>query len=294
MENRTREFKDSLKNINFKDINVKKIYKKIIFFIIPILLIILVLQSVNFLFTVLVAPNSYFLGNNISFKDKTEVEEIIKMKKQELDAREIILTFDTVDKEITKKYYLKDLIDLDVNQEAIGNIFNKNFTWYDFNLKLFIKNIFSKKEYNLDYSISNSSIASLENSLRAYEFNVQNAKIIPDEQNLKFTIEKEQQGFIYDFNKFKKDILFFINSNNNKGAIKIDKIIENPIVTESDLSPILSSANSLIENSPITVMYRTVVYKITKNDLLKWIDFDYSIVDSKFNEAKIKIKKTAY
>lgn len=290
-QNKIKKFKDSIKNVNIRHSTMKKIYKKILFFIVPILLLIILCQSINFLFTVIAAPNSYFLGENLSFKDKKQVEQIIDNKKEELGSREVTLVFNTLNKEITKKYYLKNILGLGNNTEVMDNIFNNSFLWYDFNLKEFIKNIFFKKDYNLNYSINSLSMESIDNELKSYETQVQDAKIAIDVQNIRFKIENEQAGFSYDINKLEGDIITFINSKDQSSIIKVEKIIDNPIILSNDISPILSSANLLIENSPISVLYKTKIYKITRNDLLNWLDFNYNISDGKFDEAEIKINK---
>ena len=291
-KNQNRNFINSLRHINFKDQKIKNFYKRILFFIIPILLIIILCQAVNFLFTVIAAPNSYFLDKNISLKDKQEVADIIRSKKEELGSREIVLVFDTDDKEIVKRYYLKDILGIEAEDQTIDKIFNENFIWYDFNLSYFIKNLFYKKNYNLDYAIDRRALELIKSDIESYEVSAKNASVSIDEQNVKFTIQKEKQGFSYDFSNFEHDLLNLINNSNSVNSmIRINKIIDNPIITENDINPILASANLLLDNSPINVFYKTNVYKIVRGDLLHWIDFDYNISDNKFNEAEIKIKK---
>jgi len=291
-KNQNRNFINSLRHINFKDQKIKNFYKRILFFIIPILLIIILCQAVNFLFTVIAAPNSYFLDKNISLKDKQEVADIIRSKKEELGSREIVLVFDTDDKEIVKRYYLKDILGIEAEDQTIDKIFNENFIWYDFNLSYFIKNLFYKKNYNLDYAIDRRALELIKSDIESYEVSAKNASVSIDEQNVKFTIQKEKQGFSYDFSNFEYDLLNLINNSNSVNSmIRINKIIDNPIITENDINPILASANLLLDNSPINVFYKTNVYKIVRGDLLHWIDFDYNISDNKFNEAEIKIKK---
>ncbi len=291
-KNQNRNFINSLRHINFKDQKIKNFYKRILFFIIPILLIIILCQAVNFLFTVIAAPNSYFLDKNISLKDKQEVADIIRSKKEELGSREIVLVFDTDDKEIVKRYYLKDILGIEAEDQTIDKIFNENFIWYDFNLSYFIKNLFYKKNYNLDYAIDRRALELIKSDIESYEVSAKNASVSIDEQNVKFTIQKEKQGFSYDFSNFEHDLLNLINNSNSANSmIRVNKIIDNPIITENDINPILASANLLLDNSPINVFYKTNVYKIVRGDLLHWIDFDYNISDNKFNEAEIKIKK---
>lgn len=279
------------KNINLKNKQTNNFYKQIIFFIIPLLLIIIFCQAINFLFTTIAAPNSYFMDEKISFKDKQEVMDIVNNKKEELGSRQIILAFDSNNKSITQKYYLKDILGVNAGNKTIDEIFNKNFIWYDFNLPSFIKNLFSKKNYNLVYSIDKKSLEEIQNEIKAYEVPVKNASIISDSQNFKFIIQDEHPGFSYNFDKFNSDLSIFIDSDAKQGVIKIEKIIDNPIIKSTDINSILISANSLLENSPISVFYRSNVYSITKENLLQWIDFDYNISDNVFNEATIKIKK---
>ncbi|HQL11397.1 MAG TPA: VanW family protein [bacterium] len=244
------------------------------------------------MFTVIAAPNSYFLDKNISLKDKQEVADIIRSKKEELGSREIVLVFDTDDKEIVKRYYLKDILGIEAEDQTIDKIFNENFIWYDFNLSYFIKNLFYKKNYNLDYAIDRRALELIKSDIESYEVSAKNASVSIDEQNVKFTIQKEKQGFSYDFSNFEHDLLNLINNSNSANSmIRVNKIIDNPIITENDINPILASANLLLDNSPINVFYKTNVYKIVRGDLLHWIDFDYNISDNKFNEAEIKIKK---
>lgn len=291
IQNRIKEFINSLKNINLKSESTKKLYKKMIFFIVPTILVIIMCHAINFLFTEISAPKSYFLGEKISFMDKEQIKKIIETKKEEMGSRDITLVFNNGTKEITKKYYLKNLLDLNVEDKIINDIFDKDFISYDFSLKLFIKNIFYKKEYNLNYSIDGNSIEEMKKEIVLHETSVKNAKIKVDEQNLKFVLEKEQIGFSYDFNKLEKDILSFINSEKKSNIIKIEKITNEPRIFESDIAPVIIYVNTLIENSPIRVLYKTKTYNVTKDNLLNWMDFNYAMIGDSFNEVEIKIKK---
>lgn len=282
-------FKNFIEKIRKEDKNKKRL----LFFIFIFLSFILVVHLSNFLFTKITSAKTYFLGEKISFKNKEEVLKIIKDKSDKLKSKQVILNFeDNNNKKFIKKYELSKLLDIDGNEKVLNNVFNTGFKSFNVDMMLLVKNLFYTKKYNLNYSINNDTIKKIEDEININEVQTENANINIDSQTLEFIIKKEKIGFSYDFKKMREDLFSIINNNSEKvETITISKIIDNPKIIENDLVGIVDSANVLLKNSPISVYYKDVVYKITKENLANWITFEYSIDENSFNEVQIKLKK---
>lgn len=271
-----------------------KINKKILILITIFLFILIIIQSSNFIFTIITSPRTYFLNIDISFKSRAYVKKIIEENTKNLDSRQVIFNFnDKVENKIIKRYDLNKILKTDGEDVILNSIFNNGFNNYELNLRLFAKNLFSAKKYNLNYYINKDFINKVKEEIGVNEVFTENAKIVADKNNSRFVIKKESAGFIYDFKKMEKDLSSIINKKSDKKEenIYIDKIVNYPKIKENDLEAVLVSANSLLQNIPIKIYYRDIIYKAEKKELLNWVDYEYTVQNNIFEEANIKIKK---
>lgn len=293
-------FKDIIEKI--KIFFTKKEKKGRLFFgflLLIITLIFLLIGSIKlteYIFSNVASPQTFFLGNDVSFKTKDEIKKIVSAEQDLMLKTKVVFKIeDYQNNKILKEINLDKILEKNSEDKIVDKIF-VDFNKTTKNVLVLFGDLFKKKYYNFYYSINLKELESIKNEIRNYEKNTVNASIVIDAENKKFISKKEEIGFNYDFSKMQNDISNYINSNNKQISksieIDINKNINNPIILEDKIQNTIVQANLLLNNSPISVYYNDKEYVIEITELLNFLNFEYSLDDSnQFTEASIKLKQ---
>ncbi len=291
--------KEKIKNITQKvkkeKENKKTIFsfKVFLFFLIPLVVIMLAMHGVNYIFTKIAPAHTYFFDKDISFKTKQQVEEIVQNEKDKVLKTQVVFTVeDDQSNKIIKNFYLSKVVNDDLADDTIKNIFS-NFSNTKIDIQLFIENLFRVKKYKFDnYSLNREEIKTIKDEIRKGEKVTVNAAIVKDENKDRFTIKKEEVGYSYDLDKLDESIDEYIKTSERQNLLNI-LIVKNenlPQITSESLNTTLEQANNLLSIAPINLYYREDKLKLEKKDLINMLSFEYSLDDkNNFEEVSIKL-----
>lgn len=283
-----------IEKIKLKKENKKTIFSFDIFLfvLLPLIFLITLIQGTNYLFNNISSANTYFLDKDISFKNKTEIVEIIKEEEDKILKTQVVLKIeDDKNNQVLQNIYLEKLIDNNSKDKIIGQIFSK-FSRTKIDLELFLENLFKTKKYNFDYSINQEELNKIKEVIKKYEKQTINASIIKNIENNVFIAKKEEAGFSYDLSIIDTNILNYINSINRTNILNIDikKYINNPNILEKELENTLIQANSLLDSAPINIFYNEKKIILERSSLIDMLSFEYSLNENNnFLEANIKL-----
>jgi vancomycin resistance protein YoaR len=132
----------------------------------------------------------------------------------------------------------------------------------------------------------------LKNNFSRFETPAQNASLAYSEEagKLEFSIEEEEYGQVLDYKKAMATLGSRFRQLNNE-PINLQAGINYPTILKKDALNIESRARAILDQAPLEAVYEDKIWKITKDDLLGWLELqknqeDKIMVDLKFNLVK--------
>jgi vancomycin resistance protein YoaR len=113
--------------------------------------------------------------------------------------------------------------------------------------------------------LSKEKFTSLENP-------AQNASLVYDFQARSFETTPASEGFVFDREKLKKDLIKALDNLDNS-AISLKLIKDYPDVSESETQQAKENASQILANAPFYLKYNDKTWAIDKATLLDWLEF---------------------
>lgn len=292
--NTSEKIKSVAKKVKKEKENKKTIFsfKAFLIVLLPIIILAGLIHGINFVFTKIAPAKTYFLDQDISFKTKSQIEEIIQNEKNKILKTQVVFTIeDDQSNKIIKNFFLNKIINEDLDERSIDDIFS-NFSNIKIDIPLFFSNLFKTKNYKFNYSINTEELKEIKNEIRKGEKPTLNAAIIKDEKKNNFVIKKEEIGFSYDLDIIDTAIDEYIESFERQNILNIliTKTENQPKITFDLLKTTLEQANGLLSVAPINVYYLDKKTILKKDELINMLSFEYSLDDNNdFKEVSIKL-----
>lgn len=264
-----------------------KINKRIVKSLILLFSFFIIIFFINKIFTIYTPPRTTFLDKNLSFRKIEDSVFIIENEIKNIKNSNIV--FESEEDNFNQDIKIEDIILIKNEEEIINNLQNQNLKITNI-LNLFFNNIFSGKEYNLNYEIKENFIDTLKFIFSPYEEKIEDSRIVIEDSN--YNITEDKNGEIFMWEEIRKELKTKFNENNFYNLkINLQKETKNSKIKKEDLKIYFDNVVLIINNNPITLKYKEEEYLLNKEDLLNLIKFDYIFEKDNFLKVIIKIDK---